>query len=145
MPPLSLRLFLGFMACSVANTMDRETIENVLNSVSPSCREEMEIALTSPSEISSSCKQEIQAALARKSDDSVQFVDAKKAEQEATPELAFWENPKYILGSFIFVCFVAAGIWIYWVEVARKGKRKAMPKGLRKSPKKAAKEPARED
>ena len=103
-------------------------------------REEMEIALTSPSEISSSCKQEIQAALARKSDDSVQFVDAKKKEADATPELAFWENPKYILGSFILACFVGAGLWIYWVEVARKGKRQAMPKGLRKSPKKMMRE-----
>ena len=40
------------LANIIANAMDRETIENVLNAVSPSCKEEMEVALTSPSEIS---------------------------------------------------------------------------------------------
>ena len=43
---------LWFSAALVGGTkMDRETIELVLNSVSPSCKEEMEIALTSPAEI----------------------------------------------------------------------------------------------
>ena len=72
--------------------MDRETIENVLNAVSPSCKEEMEVALTSPSEISerwlvifryavvltrtmSSCKAEIQTALSRKIDPHGGFVE----------------------------------------------------------------------
>ena len=36
--------------------MDRETIELVLNSVSPSCKEEMEVALTSPAEITARCE-----------------------------------------------------------------------------------------
>jgi hypothetical protein len=127
---------MAMMVC-VANKMDRETIENVLNSVSSSCREEMEIALTSPSEISSSCKQEIQSALARKSDDSVEFVDTEAKQKAAlAKKLGFFEDPKHILGMFILAAVAGAGVWIYYVEVARKNKRGKMPTGLRKSPKK---------
>jgi hypothetical protein len=120
-----------------ANKMDRETIENILNSVSSSCREEMEVALTSPSEISSSCKHEMQAALARKSDDGVEFVDTEKKQKKSLEaELGFWENPKYILGTFILLGVAGAGLWIYYVEDALKRRRSTMPKGLRRSPKK---------
>ena len=49
---LFMFVFIFVLSSVWANTMDRQTIENVLNAVSPSCKEEMEIALTSPSEIS---------------------------------------------------------------------------------------------
>ena len=47
-----MQLIIAALSIILANAMDRETIEIILNSVSPSCKEEMEIALTSPSEIS---------------------------------------------------------------------------------------------
>jgi len=66
--PKFLALVLALLAtvAVAANKMDRETIELVLASVSPSCKEEMELALSSPSDITASCKKEIQGALERR-------------------------------------------------------------------------------
>lgn len=45
------------------SSLDRDTLEHVLNLVSKRCRQEVEEALATPRELSISCKQDIQSVL----------------------------------------------------------------------------------
>ena len=68
---LKLAMFLGLICLSMQQsdqqqqdqTLTRETVDAILQILTPNCRTEMEAALDSQTEISMDCKFEIQSAI----------------------------------------------------------------------------------
>jgi hypothetical protein len=65
----------------VCKLLFRETIEAILNIVSPGCRSEMEAALETQSQVSDDCKYEIQRALRKVTGASNDFNEPEEMDQ----------------------------------------------------------------
>ena len=98
--------------------LNRETVEHLLRVVSPSCREEMQEALSEQAELTLECKEEIQSALRERNGNQVPPPGANAPPQVAQVDR---DNTSLYVVIFFLMLFVSGLVLFgYWANEQRK-------------------------
>ena len=112
--------------------LNRETVEHLLKVVSPSCRDEMQDALSEQTELTLECKEEIQSALRERNGDAVPppGANSNSGAGSSLPPMESRDNTAIYLVVFFIALFLAAlGGFCFWAY----DQRSKVPKATDKS------------
>ncbi len=111
--------------------LNRETVEHLLRVVSPSCREEMQEALSEQTELSGECKEEIQSALRER---TASNPNAGAGAAQALPAEPQDNTAIYLILLFVLLFVGALGGFCWYVNEEKK--KLPPPKAKKKKGKK---------